>query len=122
MSGIEGIGGPCPRCGEDNCHIKKGTGTWYTFIACSDCMFAYGENADDMMEQSGGIISGVDVWTSILMAHPYETVDEMIESCQKEYEYKVESPFRFDDADESFFDVCVADKQTLEIIAEAVKE
>ena len=66
MSTTEGVGGPCPLCGKENCYIRTGTGTWFTFIACPDCLFAYGENDDAKGQGKFGQVTGADVWSSIL--------------------------------------------------------
>lgn len=120
MAGTEGLGGPCPRCGEMNCYIKKGTGTWYTFVACTDCYFAYGEHADNMAEETGGVVSGSTVWASLMSAHQIDSVDEIDDMELEDEQYTVECPFEFHEDDEKWLELLVADRFTLQMLAQAV--
>lgn len=121
MAGTEGLGGPCPRCGEMNCYIKKGTGTWYTFIACTDCYFAYGEHADSMMEETGGVVTGASVWSSVISNHRISSPDEIYEMELEEDDYAVSSPFGFSNHDDKWLDLLVTDKYTIEMLTKAVE-
>lgn len=120
----EGLGGPCPRCGESNCFIKKGSGTWYTFIACPECLFAYGENADSMLEETGGVVSGIDVWTDVIRGfkiYNSETFDEFFYP-NKDDMVKVESPFDFSDEPNWSTNVCVISEHSLEMLIEHTEQ
>jgi len=117
----EGLGGPCPRCGEMNCFIKKGTGTWYTFIACPSCFFAYGENAGSMLEQTGGMVTGADVWIDVIAAHGIESVDELEEWKHVEKEFTVESPFTFKEEEDWVENMCVVSETVIRELIKGTK-
>ena len=122
MSGTEGLGGPCPRCGEMNCYIKKGSGTWYTFIACPSCYFAYGENADNMQEQTGGVIGGAEVWQSLIYARDINSLDEIHGWLEEDKQFTTDSPFRFSDDEEHWLNTCVVSEEVLDGLVSAYSE
>lgn len=110
-----GFGGPCPRCGSMNCLIKKGPGSWCTFITCFDCLFGYGENHVQMRDKTGGLTTGADVWANLFRAFNIDTEKEfntLVEDAQYAHA-DVESPFEFDDVDEWVLDSCTIDWSTL---------
>lgn len=119
----EGLGGPCPRCEAMNCFIKKGTGTWYTFIACPECLFAYGEHADNMLEKTGGMVTGVDVWKNLINAHRIDS-REMFDSffTVEEDMFTIKAPFSFDDEEEWVTNMCVVSDHTLELLFEVTEQ
>jgi len=121
MSGTEGLGRPCPRCGEMNCFIKKGSGTWYTFIACPSCYFAYGENADSMSEQTGGIVGGAEVWQSTIYAQRIESLDEIHSGAEEDKRFTVDSPFDFS-SEEHWLNTCVVSEDVLQSLVSAYRE
>lgn len=96
----EGIGGPCPLCESNSCFMKKGSGTWYTFIACAECRFAYGENADNRLEETNGVVTGADVWDSVMKAFKPDDYDDLMSQATEKSEYIMESPFDFSDVEE----------------------
>jgi len=113
----EGLGGPCPRCGDMNCFIKKGSGTWYDFLACSDCFFAYGEHADNMREETGGVVSGADVWIDLIHAHRerISSLKDLKEFCDtSEDDNLVESPFDMEEVREWSMNLCVISEAVME--------
>ena len=120
MAQTEGLGGPCPNCGEMNCFIKKGTGTWYTFIACPSCFFAYGENADSMLEQTDGMVTGADVWVDVIRAHEIDSVEEIKEWKEAEKEFTVESPFSFKEEEDWVDKMCITSDYVLEKLIDGV--
>lgn len=117
----EGIGGPCPRCEGMNCFIKKGSGTWYTFIACSDCYFGYGEHADNMREKTGGIVAGAEVWHTLLYSRrrKLRSIEDIKSLCDYEsVEYTVETPFEMSDVEEWALNLCVPSENLIEDLVE----
>lgn len=119
----EGLGGPCPQCESMNCFIKKGTSTWYTCIACPDCLFAYGENADSMIEETEGVVSGSDVWIDVLHAHSLtdkEKFDNFFDVEDEDDMHRIETPFAFRDSDLFKF-VCTISDNMLETLMESVE-
>lgn len=118
MAGTEGLGGPCPNCGEMNCFIKKGTGTWYTFITCPDCFFAYGENADNMMEETYGIVTGSSVWKSLIYARGIESVEEIKSWRDDNDKFTVDSPFDLSEANKWVLNLCMCEENIIEDIIE----
>lgn len=120
----EGLGGPCPRCGSMNCFIKKGSGTWYDFLACSDCLFAYGEHAGNMQEQTDGIVSGTDVWIDLIHAHrdKISSLEDLKDFCDAtENEYPVESPFDMGEVSAWTMNLCVVSEAVMEEVIDAVQ-
>lgn len=115
----EGLGGPCPKCGAMNCFIKKGSGTWYTFIACPECYFAYGEHADSMMEETRGVVAGADVWQNLITASPFKEMEEFETFFELgEDDFTVETPFKFEDDFEKAIDLCVVSEHVVKSLVE----
>jgi hypothetical protein len=122
MSTTEGVGGPCPLCGEENCYIRTGTGTWFTFIACPDCLFAYGENDDAKGQGRFGQVTGADVWSSILRSPNRETISDSFDTLRNADHHDMESPFNFDDMSESDLITWRIDDTTLHEVYEGIPE
>ena len=104
MSGTEGLGGPCPRCGEMNCYINKGSGTWYTFIACPSCYFA------------------AEVWQSLIYARDINSLDEIHGWLEEDKQFTTDSPFRFSDDEEHWLNTCVVSEKVLDGLVSAYSE
>lgn len=122
MSTTEGVGGPCPLCGEENCYIRTGTGTWFTFIACPDCLFAYGENDDAKGQGRFGQVTGADVWSSILRSPNRETISDSFDTLRNADHHDMESPFNFDDMSKSDLITWRIDDTTLHEVYEGIPE
>jgi len=122
MSTTEGVGGPCPLCEEKNCYIRTGTGTWYTFIACPDCLFAYGENDDAKGQGKFSQVTGADVWSSILRSPNTKTISELFDSLRNADHHDMESPFSFDDLSDSDLITWRIDDTTLHEVYEGIPE
>lgn len=121
----EGLGGPCPRCEAMNCFIKKGTGNWYTFIACPECLFAYGENAGNMLEETAGMVTGSDVWKDLInagMISSREEFDSFFNIEDEDDIYTVEAPFNFEDEEDWVTNMCVMSEGSLDILFNAIGE
>ena len=116
MSTTEGVGGPCPRCGGEKCFIRHGTGTWYHFVACSDCYFAYGVHADSMQHHTGGVVTGADVWTGLTglidTVHP----EKILEDYEVEEEHSMDPWYDFSEVEDEKLDWMVVSEVTLELI------
>jgi|APHM01.1.fsa_nt_gi hypothetical protein len=124
MSGSEGIGGPCPRCHGNNCFIKSGSMGWYDCIACSDCFFAYGENADSMLNQTEGVVTGADVWDTIVSVLGVTSVEELSDTLNSEPSDTgvMNSPFNADSFSKSECYMCTVSDRVLERIIEYTNE
>ena len=119
MSTTEGIGGPCPRCGHEECFIRTGTGTWFSYIACPECLFGYGENADTM-GKTRGIVTGADLWAMLVDFFDgldCYSVEDYRAKATIEDEYLMENPFNFEDDFEEYLDTCVAREETVNRLA-----
>lgn len=128
MATTEGIGGPCPRCGCNHCHIRYGSGTWYTFIACPDCGFGYGENADTM-DETNGVVTGIDVFQTIMA--PYhatsaeglrEIAEDVVEDTDEEELIDAKEIFDFSDAERSFMNACVVSENAIDRMGEYIEQ
>ena len=122
MSTTEGVGGPCPLCGEENCYIRTGTGTWFTFIACPDCLFAYAENSDSRGQGVYGQISGADVWGSVIHHPQFDTVSEFFDDLRNTDHHDMENPFDFGEVPDDQLRLWRIDKVTLHEIYEGAPE
>jgi hypothetical protein len=105
-----------------NCFIKKGSGTWYTFIACPSCYFAYGENAGSMREVTSGIVGGAEVWYSLIVARDIDSIEQIHAWIEEENQYTVSTPFEFPQEDEHWLNTCVLSEDLLKILVEAWTE
>lgn len=113
MASTIGHGGPCPNCEEMNCLIKKGTGLWFTFIACPTCYFAYGENADTMREKQDGVVAGAEVWVRVIEGEGIEDISRIEDWKKLENDTPIESPFKFSKEDKHWLYACMISKKTL---------
>jgi hypothetical protein len=118
----EGVGGPCPRCDGMNCYVRKGSVGWYSAIACADCLFAYGEQSDGMLDETDGVVTGADVWETVVGVFDVTSVDQLREVLTEDYEFTVETPFNPDAFRENEMRCCVISESMLEIIIQAVQE
>jgi hypothetical protein len=118
----EGVGGPCPRCGGMNCYIKKGSAGWYSAIACSDCLFAYGEDADSMLAKTKGVVTGVDVWYDFIKVLKPYSMENLRNILGGNNELSVETPFRPDSFTEEEMNLCIISESMLKAIIDTVQK
>lgn len=122
MTTTEAIGGECPRCENNRCYIRTGTGTWYSYIACPECGFAYGQHADNVTE-TDGIVSGAYVFKLLLERFDYHTMDELCKFASEvdndELYCTGDTIFNFDSDSEVTKNMCVAHRDVVNELNEA---
>lgn len=125
MSTTEAIGGECPRCENNHCYVRTGTGTWYTFIACPECGFAYGQHADNV-EETGGVVAGAYVFQGLMQAFGKYTMEELREfanDTDEEDLYRVgDTIFNFEDDDDIHLNTCVAQEKVVDDLGPGARE
>lgn len=117
MATTETFGGPCPRCEYDRCHIRYGTGTWYRYIACPGCYFAFGMY-DDSMPTDGGISSGADVWRGVFRHPSIQSIEDVKELSESATEDIVEDNpvFDFETFSDDLLEASIVSEQTMELL------